>query len=73
MLKASVSSKHGEENFLISKEGLLSKALEKLRESINWKMSEYCEPEKAEEKVNSDAPAEKKQKKKEAEFDDMSR
>jgi len=57
--------------FQISKEGLLSEALEKLRENINSKMSEYCEIEKAQEKVEQDAPAEKKRKKKKNEdFDE---
>ena len=44
--------------------------MEKLREEINSKMSEYCELEKAEEKSKPDAPAEKKRKKKNYENDD---
>ena len=44
--------------------------MEKLRENINSKMSEYCELEKAEEKANPDAPAEKKRKKKNDEIDE---
>ena len=44
--------------------------MENLREEINSKMSEYCELEKAEEKSNPDAPAEKKRKKKNHENDD---
>ena len=44
--------------------------MEKLREDINAKMTEYCELEKAEEKANPDAPVEKKRKKKKEESED---
>ena len=58
------SSKNGKFNFQVSKFGLLSEKMEQLRENINSKMSEYCELEKAEEKANPAAPAQKKRKKK---------
>ena len=47
----------------MSEEGLLSEAMDKLREEINAKMTEYCEIEKVAEKANPDAPADKKRKK----------
>ncbi|CAG5087963.1 Oidioi.mRNA.OKI2018_I69.PAR.g11681.t1.cds [Oikopleura dioica] len=70
MLKASIKSKHGEDKFEVSKEGLLSEAMDKLREVINAKMTQYCEIEKAAEKENPDAPADKKRKKESVESEE---